>query len=203
MYLLEAWAGWTVISSIGSLLAAIIAAIYTVVTYKLLEKTNQTFQKTNTLTEFEIYRDIIALLNKTKSRKAISLCLTDNLIIVEADKDIVNDNYIKGSDINQLVLNPLEDLAMFWKKDLITIRTINEGIGYKILELGNCKTIVEHIEKTRKQLPNVFTGFEKLYKAVYEDSEQDERKDYNPDLFTQLKGKTQIINKDKAQLHKS
>lgn len=56
MLLDKIWVGWTIISSVGSALAALVAILYTRFTYRLLKQTNDTFDKTNNLNEFIIYK---------------------------------------------------------------------------------------------------------------------------------------------------
>jgi hypothetical protein len=179
MLLTEIWNGWTVISSLGTLIAAIVALFYTIFTYRLLSRTNATFHKTNSINEFLIYKEISEKLVADKIVLLIDRCIDGSIIVDYDNKSDETGNIFKSNTINRCLLNPLEDIFIFWEKDLISIETINSGFGYKILSVGNCPAISKHVKDIRVVMPSVYDGFEKLYNAIYLNSSKSEREGFN------------------------
>lgn len=179
MLLDKIWVGWTIISSVGSALAALVAILYTRFTYRLLKQTNDTFDKTNNLNEFIIYKEISGKLSSDKITLLIDKCISGTISVDYTNKSDETQNIFNSNTINRCLLNPLEDIAIFWEKDLISVGTINAGFGYKILSVGSCAVISKHVKDIRVSLPNVYSGFEKLYNAIYDASSQSERNEFN------------------------
>ena len=92
-------------------------------------------------------------------------------------KDIVA-NTISSNFLKRTLLNELESIAVFWKNGLINIITLNTGFGYKILTIGNCQIIVDHVIKCRISYPHTFSEFEDLYNEIYKISTAEEKADY-------------------------
>lgn len=173
------WHGWTVISAMAALIAAIVAIFYTYYTYHLLEANKKTLEKSNKINEFQIYKEISANLSSDDATKLIDLCDEGNLEIDYSNTiPAEGETKIKSGFLNRKLLNPLEDIAVFWESGLIDLKTIDSGFGYKILSIGNCETIMNHVIKARATWPNVFSGFEALYNEIYSKCPEEEKKGY-------------------------
>jgi|GEM_PF-3549554 len=173
------WQGWTVISAIAALVAAIVAIFYTYYTYNLLNANEETLAKSNKINEFQIYKEISASLGSDEATKLIDLCGEGKLEIDYSNTTpLAGETKIKSGFLNRKLLNPLEDIAVFWESGLITIKTIDSGFGYKILCIGNCEAIMNHVLKSRQSWPNVFSGFEALYNEVYSKCADEEKQGY-------------------------
>ncbi|KAA9037996.1 hypothetical protein FW778_14610 [Ginsengibacter hankyongi] len=162
------WIGWTAISAIGSLLAAIVAGVYTYFTYHLLQTNRKAIDRSNRLYEFQFYKEISERLNSQEARNLTDLC-QNNLLKIDYSigaKDIVG-NTVSANYLNRILLNELESIAVFWKSELINIITVDTGFGYKILAIGNSQAIVDHVIKSRVTYPHTFSQFEDLYNEIY------------------------------------
>ena len=186
MTILTIWDGWTVISSIGSLIAAIVAILYTYYTYHLLQKSKETLDKANDINEFQIYKEISNSISSEEFTNIFDGCLKNNMAII-INGTATEKDQISSDKINRNLLNPLEDIAIFWKKGLISTATINSGFGYKILKVGSCKAIKEHIINVRENLPGVYEGLEELYQAIYKISTPSEKEGHSEFIVEQIK----------------
>ena len=175
MKFLVLWEGWSVISAIGTFIAAIVAILYTIFTYLLLQKSKETFDKANEINEFQIYKEISNTLSTDEVSRLTDLCMSNRLVIDYYNLTTVVGDKVNSTNLNRHLLNLFEDVAIYWHKKLINIKIINAGFGYKILKIGNCKTITNHILKMRESLPNVYWGFENLYNAIILDSPESEK----------------------------
>ena len=178
------WSGWTAISALGALIAAGVAAIYTYFTYQLLTTNRETADKTNRLNEFQIYKEVSAHLNNADTKYLSDICRNNTLIINyninAAEKNV---NTVSSDYLNRILLNALEDIAVFWKNGLIKTETLNTGFGYTILGIGNCQTVIDHIIKSRLAFPNLFSGFEELYNEIFAICPEEETKGYRKRLI--------------------
>ena len=173
------WQGWTVISAIAALVAAIVAVFYTYYTYNLLKANKETLARNNKINEFQIYKEISASLSSEDATRLIDLCDEGKLEIDYSNTiPTAGETKIKSDFLNRRLLNPLEDIAVFWESGLITLKTIDSGFGYKILSIGNCEAIINHVIKSRISWPNVFSGFEALYNEVYSKCAEEEKRGY-------------------------
>lgn len=179
MILNEIWSGWTILSSLGTCLAAIVAVFYTIFTYRLLNRTNQTFHKTNSINEFLIYKEISDKFSNTLTVYLVDKCISGKFSIDYKNESDDEADLINSHTINRFLLNPIEDIAVFWEQGLISIKTIDSGFGYKILSIGNCSVINKHVADMRSTLPTVYNGFQKLYNAIHANATDAEKKNYN------------------------
>lgn len=180
------WQGWTVISAIAALVAAIVAIFYTYYTYHLLQANEKTLEKSNKINEFQIYKEISASLSSEDATKLIDLCDEGQLEIDYSNAiPATGETKVKSGLLNRKLLNPLEDIAVFWESGLIDLKTIDSGFGYKILSVGNSEAIMNHVIKARVTWPNVFSGFEALYNEIYSKCPEEEKKGYR-DKFIKI-----------------
>jgi hypothetical protein len=177
--LLEIWDGWAIVSAAGSFLAAVVASLYTYYTYHLLQNNRLAVDRSNRLYEFQFYKEISERLNTPDARNLTDLC-QNNLLQIDYSigaKDLVG-NVASANFLNRTLLNELESIAVFWKSGLISIVPINTGFGDKILTIGNCPVIVQHVLRSRLTYPHTFTEFEKLYNEIYKIATADEKVGY-------------------------
>jgi hypothetical protein len=181
MYLLET--SWVIVSSISAGVSAVVAALYTFFTFRLLKRTDETFKKANQIQEFQLYREINPKLSSDLVSQILDLCMNGKLKVNYDGLHSINEEVVPSSILNRLLLNALEDAAVFWKNNLISTRALNDGFGYKILKVDSCDAVRTHIRKIRLEQPTVYSDFEQLYKAVYEDSCADDKNGYFPTLL--------------------
>jgi hypothetical protein len=60
---------------------------------------------------------------------------------------------------------------------------IDSGFGYKILKIGSTEVIKSHILKTRKSLPNAYSGYEILYEELYKNCTSEDKIGYSKTLL--------------------
>ena len=152
---------------------------FTYYTYHLLQTNKLSIDRSNRLYEFQFYKEIAERLNTPEARRLTDLC-QNNLLQVDYSigaSDIV-DNTVSANYLNRILLNELESIAVFWKSGLINIITVDTGFGYKILTIGNCQTIVNHVIKSRVTYPHTFSEFEALYNEIYKISTAEEKIGY-------------------------
>lgn len=179
---------WEVFSGLGALLGAIVAAVYTCLTYQLLSKTTaslnlstkaielneKTLAANNKLTEYQIYKEFGEKLYQNKITKLLSEIKSCSARLYFGDElDFVRFE----------VLNHLEDLAKFYEDKLISIESVNTGFGSMILYLGNNDGVKQIIKDEREIFPTIFSGFENLYNAIFQKCTDQERVGFKPTLF--------------------
>ena len=172
---------WSIISATGSLLAAIVAGVYTYFTYHLLQTNRLTVDRSNRLYEFQFYKEISERLNTHDARKLTDLCQNNSLHIdYSITAEDITGNTVSANFLNRTLLNELESIAVFWKSGLINIVTLNTGFGYKILTIGNSPIILDHVIRSRSSYPNTFSEFEELYNEIYKISVAEEKSSFRP-----------------------
>ncbi len=160
------WQGWTAV-------AALVAAIYTALTYRLLRKNNK-------IAEFQTYMKIAEALNSDAARDIIDACIDNKLNV---DSNFPSGTYcITGGHFRRNVLDPLEDLSKFCEDGLISINSVDSGFGYLILEVGNCESVISHLKQVRKKSPDAYRGFENLYQKIIKRCTPSLRRNYRKDF---------------------
>ena len=178
------WIGWTIISAVGSLIAALVAGVYTYFTYHLLQTNRQAVDRSNRLYEFQFYKEISERLNTPEARHLTELC-QNNLLKIDytiGARDLEGGT-ASANYLNRTLLNELQSIAVFWKSGLINIITVDTGFGYKILTIGNSSVILQHILKSRIAYPHTFAEFEQLYNEIYKISTAEGKAGYRPQLI--------------------
>lgn len=183
------WAGWPVISAIGTLIAAIATAIYTYFTYQILDKTAETMLKNNTLidknnkvAEFNTYLEIKRSLDNDIAVKLVKLC-ANNVLNIDTENENIKDSYTID-EVRQHLLDPIEDIATYHDDDLISLEKINYAYGYTILYVGNNENIVKliNIIRSNYKYDDMYSGFEKLYKAILSTCSETEKANFRNDF---------------------
>jgi hypothetical protein len=187
---LFSWEGWTPLAAIGALMAATATILYTKFTYEILHATRQSIDRQNKVHEFEIFSKLAEELETEQALRLHQACKTNTLKIDLPLGDALTSPYrgetaTTDSGLRQHLLNPLEKMAMFWSDGLISTRTIDNTLGYFILNIGNCSEVVKHINHLRRDVydnPNLYCGFESLYKAIINDLGKPEKHKYRLDF---------------------
>lgn len=148
---------WAVMSSIATCLGTIVAGIYAYFTYHLLKKSEESVAVSNRIVNFQVYSEISKSLSDDLFYKWALKCQEINLILEPQDK----------SEVKRFLLNPLEDLALFSQKGLISIDDVSSGYGSTILQVGNNDAIGLLISEEQKVFSETFSGFEELYENIY------------------------------------
>jgi hypothetical protein len=183
-----AWNGWTPLAAIGALLAAVATILYTRYTYQILSATRSSIDRQNRVHEFEIFSKLSAELETPEVSRLHHACKRNTLKIDLPLADALTSPYrgetaTTDSGLRQHLLNPLEKMAKFWNDGLISIGTIDNTLGYFILDIGNCTGVINHINHLRNNVYNnesLYDGFEKLYKAIYMRLSAVEQAKYKP-----------------------
>lgn len=194
---------WSILSSIATVLACIVAAVYTIATYKILSVTSKAAKATsdaaiqnataNELSAYlELRKDLTSEVFWNVSSYAYRKDLTSN-----EDKIVITQNinskeeweiieeilYIRPLCLIKAVLNNIEDLAIFLDKGVLTIETIDAGFGYSLLYIGNNDTIRNFIKEQNNSGSSVYGGFENLYALIYDKLKPEEKEKYKSTLF--------------------
>ncbi len=174
--------GWSAISAISALAAAVIAGFYTYYTYHLLKANKTSVDKSNSLFEFQIYSRLSDKLDLTEADNILRSINSQSILIGELHStEQSKTNNISGLEVMKWVLNPLEDLAKFYEDGLISEVSIDNGFGYIILSIGNCKEVIDYINYLRNTVymsDTVFIGIQRLYELSLLKCSEDERKRY-------------------------
>lgn len=184
------WSGWTSLAAIGALIAAVATIIYTRYTYELLKATRKSIDRQNKVHEFEIFTSLSADLETKQALRLHNACKTNTLKIDVSLGEALTSQYrgettTSGSGLRHNLLNPLEKMPKYWRDGLISTSTIDNTLGYFILNIGNCTTLVQHIHQLRSVVynnPKMYGGFESLYIAIYNDLPEVEKSKYRSDF---------------------
>lgn len=153
---------WEYLDSLNwSALAVIVAAIYTVLTYKLFKVSYRAMQKTNQLAEFQIYQELSKLLSTDIADKVVERCKSKTLsLTTDAEK----------REFKKNILDPLEDLAKFRKDSLVSIGGVYTGFSSLILYVCNCDIAVNYLNDIRKNpiTSLSYGGLGDLYDELYD-----------------------------------
>lgn len=186
---------WIAISAIGTLVSSIATIVYTSLTFSILKSTNKSATanaKTNQLTAYmEIKKDLTTSLFITvckfarKNNISIFQSSSNGQSVDVGNQYLEKDGLLKISDtcLTHLVLNNIEDLALFYDQSFLTIDLIDSGFGYNILHLGNNIQIREFIQECRNFQPNAFDGFVILYGLIYNRLSTSEKLNYKSHLI--------------------
>lgn len=161
---------WTGIGALATTVGAIATIIYTLITYRLFSKTEESIEVSNKVASFNTYLKISESLGTIEVDRISEACSKDNIIIV--DEYPVNKEsgkvYFLKNDVRRSLLGALEDIAKFERDGLITISDIDYAFGFLILNVGNGKAIVEFINELRckHNYDNLYGGFEELYQKI-------------------------------------
>jgi hypothetical protein len=165
---------WQELANVSAVLTMFITAIYAGITYSLLKKSEESVAANNKLINFQIYNDI--------SRSIVSNEFND-WVVKCRDKDLelsIEDKY----SIKMNLLNPLEDLALFLEKKLISIEDVSSGYGSVILVVGNNNAVANLIIEEQREFSETFSGFESLYSEIYKRCKPDEIMKLKPTIKT-------------------
>lgn len=112
------------------------------------------------------------------------LVIDDKNTLTEGFK-IMDDDTLKINQITLVadVLNNIEEVAIFYERGVLTLRTIDAAFGYSILNIGNCDAIREKIKEWQASGEEVFDGFTTLYSALYGQLSLTEKPKYKPGLI--------------------
>ena len=114
-----------------------------------------------------------------------NMILVDDRNEVSKGFEVLEDGNLK---INQMtlvkdVLNDIEEVAMFYEREVMTLRTIDAAFGYAILNIGNCGVIRDKIKTWQQSGEEVFDGFSTLYSKLYNGLSISEKTKYKPNLL--------------------
>ena len=163
------WAGWNVLSSIGTFVGSIIAAIALIYAYRTLKKTQVSIDSSNKIAEFDVYMKIADRIYDKDTDELINACINKTLKVDNMIQDIarttgqikVADNYLELK-----LMNVLNDLAIFSKVGVITLERISTGFGYVILIVCNNDEIRKFIKNVRIIYPGSYVSLENLWNEV-------------------------------------
>lgn len=185
---------WVAVSSIGTILAALAAILYTYLTYRLLNKTSEAAKSSSEAAKASAEAAKAtaeaavqnAIANELSVYLSLKTDLTSKIFNLVSKHCRLNSievlDYIpKGIDYEEVeqklritqhcltteVLNNLEDLSIFWDKDVLKLKTIDDGYGYNILYIGNNNEIRRILDKEKASGIQTYTGLRKLYNAIY------------------------------------
>lgn len=179
---------WTTFSAITTSVAAIATIFYVYFTYKILRETSNTSQLQVKIADAQIYYQITKILNSAEANALFEFIENPDFHIdAKGDIQILRARTsIKSSDLQRLILDPIEDLAKYWRDELISIDSIDTGFGFKILAVGSNIKIIEYIKLTRKiyKSNQPYEGLESLYLEIRKLVSEDELVQY-PNYFGQ------------------
>lgn len=196
LYLLENTSGdsWVVVSSLGTILAALAAIAYTILTYLLLNKTSEAAKSSaaaatasaeaakatadaaaqNAIAnELSVYLSLKKDLTTEIFKLVSKHCRLNTIVVVDSiattNEYGVNSGTLTITQhwLTSEVLNNLEDLSIFLEKKVLTLKSIDDGYGYSILYIGNNKEIRRILENEKQNGVHSYTGFRKLYNEIY------------------------------------
>lgn len=180
---------WTAVGSLASAIGVLITLAYTIVTYclfkqnsalisdnnKLLILNQDTFELNKKNSQIQVYLEFKKEFTTDFMTRFVSFLHLD-MIEVVYDTSI---KYVKGYEILKdrirvnkskvvtTVLGNLEDLALLYEEDLLSLDFINSGYGDYILTIGNSQIIRDLLKKTDAESPGSFAGFKGLYNKIY------------------------------------
>ncbi len=178
-------------SAVGTCAAAIIALFYTIVTYKLLNRTREslgltrdslnaaqealklnksTLKHTSKIAEYDIYMRIADQLNSEKAFEIIEALNKEILKIDDNRQDMFATNgvlYVQSRTFRRYILYPLEDLAKFCEDGLITIESVDSGFGYIFIAACNNYDVAKYIAEIRAGSEKYYSGIERIYYQLY------------------------------------
>ena len=180
------WGGWTAVAAIGTLLSVSVAVLYTIFTYKLLNKTGKTLETANKVAAFNTYSDIKKALDTQQVQEMVEACYNNNILIASAPPSQLEERkiFFSNSVVKRHLIDVLEDVASYFRDGLIDIEKINYAYGYMILYVGNNQAIVDYIKKMRLEAnyDELYLGFEELYQRIREESGNEIKEAYRKDF---------------------
>lgn len=186
---------WVIVSSIGTILAALAAIVYTILTYLLFTKTSEAAKssaaaatasaeaalatanaaKQNaTANELSVYlslkKDLTTEIFKLVSKHCRLNTIHVSDIIATGNEFGVEDEILNITQhcLASEVFNNIEDLSIFWAEGVLTIEKIDEGYGYSILYIGRNDEIRRILEIEQQSSVDSYTGFRKMYNKICE-----------------------------------
>lgn len=161
---------WTICSAITTSVAALATVLYVFLTYKILRETSNTSKLQVKIADAQIYYQVTKILNSAEANELFEFIEnTDFHIDAKGDMQILQARTsIKSSDLQRLILDPIEDLAKYWQDELISLDSIDTGFGFKILAVGSNTKIVDYINFTRRSYKSnqPYEGLESLYLEI-------------------------------------
>lgn len=180
---------WTAVGSLASAIGVLITLVYTIVTYclfkqnstlisdnnKLLLLNQDTFELNKKNSQIQIYLEFKKEFTTDFMTKFVSY-LHLGMIEIVYDRSIKDVNgyemhedriRVNKSKVVTTVLGNVEDLALLFEEDLLSLDFINSGYGDYILTIGNSAIIRELLKQIDAESPGSFAGFKDLYNKIY------------------------------------
>jgi hypothetical protein len=161
---------WTTLSELTTTLAAIATILYVYFTYKILRETSNTSKLQVKIADAQIYYQVTKILNSEESNKLFESLEKGsfNIVTFENTQTIRLQTTILSSDLQRLILDPIEDLAKYWRDGLISLDSIDTGFGFKILAVGSNIEIINYIKGIRETFKSIrpYEGFEEIYLEI-------------------------------------
>jgi hypothetical protein len=193
---------WTAVGSLASVFGLIITLAYTIVTYflfkqnsslisdnnKLLLLNQKTFELNKKNSQIQVYFEFKKEFTTEFMIRFVSY-LHLEMIEVVYDTSI---NDVKGYEMQEdkfrvnkskvvtTVLGNVEDLALLYEEDLLSLDFINSGYGDYILTIGNSQVIRDLLKKTEVESPGCFAGFKNLYNSIFKIVPEDAKLNLKP-----------------------
>jgi hypothetical protein len=180
---------WTAVGSLASAIGVLITLVYTIVTYclfkqnstlifdnnKLLLLNQEAFELNKKNSQIQIYLEFKKEFTSDFMTRFVSY-LHLGMIEIVYDRSIKDVNgyeihedriRVNKSKVVTTVLGNVEDLALLFEEDLLSLDFINSGYGDYILTIGNSAIIRELLKKIDAESPGSFGGFKGLYNRIY------------------------------------
>jgi hypothetical protein len=174
------------ITLISTIVACIVGAIYTAITFSILKQNS----KANALSAYlalkkDLTSDIFLLVSEHAFKNTLEISdFVTSPLGYEINAEVLK---IERRKLIRDVLNNIEDLALFHEKEILEIDIIDSGYGYDILFIGNNFAIKSLLNGYNTI--NVYRGFDKIYTKIYNRLSKEEKNSYSPYLFEPKKNK--------------
>lgn len=177
---------WTSVAAIATTIGAAATIVYTFVTYQLFSKTKESIEDANKVAAFNTYIKIKDSLDSKEVSEMAAACGNKTIEIsqvLEVKKD-TGKVYFSKNDIKLKLLGSLEDMAKYERDGLIKFNDIDYAYGFYVLNVGNNDVIVKFINDLRVEyrFPDLFGGFEELYKKIRNNLTENEINNYRADF---------------------
>ena len=183
---------WDKTSSISTVVSALITFIYTIVTYVLLKQNKRLIAQNKDMNEVTVYLKLKEDLTKDVFNEFAHYCALSKMSLKIYDDNRltsisgvhINDDilYINKKSFKKNILGNIEDLALLYQKNILSIDIIDSGYGYQILDIGNNLEVRRVLIDNRIEYPDSYFGFSTLYELIYLRLDDKSKKRYKKNL---------------------